>query len=47
MDLRATRLADGGRPVLVVFDGKVTAVEIPLAPALDSSPNAESVFRWW
>lgn len=28
-------LAEAGRPVLVVFDGKVTAVEIPLAPALD------------
>jgi len=28
-------IADRDRPVLVVFDGRVAAVEIPLAPALD------------
>ncbi|MFM1725218.1 enterochelin esterase [Rhodococcus sp. PAM 2766] len=28
-------IADGDRPVLIVFDGRVAAVEIPIAPALD------------
>ncbi|PTR24098.1 enterochelin esterase family protein [Rhodococcus sp. OK519] len=28
-------LADHDRPVLIVFDGRVTAVEIPIGPALD------------
>ena len=28
-------IAAGDRPVLVVFDGRVTAIEVPVAPALD------------
>ncbi|RDI28229.1 enterochelin esterase family protein [Rhodococcus sp. AG1013] len=32
-------IADRDRPVLVLFDGRVTAVEIPIAPALDRLPE--------